>query len=100
MISDRELAKQVLERDVINLYRQIPDFAKQLGVNVSPVLGMFEDKILGYTNIGVDMVVDWLFGVDMTSNIDEASDIAKMVVNDKIEEYRQRVRDAKLKETL
>ena len=43
------------------------------------------------------MVVDSLFGIENTSDIDEASDIAKMMVNDKIEEYRQKVREAKSK---
>lgn len=97
MISDKELAKQMLERDALNLYRQLPQIGNQLGINITPFLGLFEDKVLKYIDVGLDMVVDSLFGVDNTSDIDEASDIAKMMVNDKIEEYRKRVREAKNK---
>ena len=97
MISDKEIAKQMLERDVLNLYRQLPQLGSQLGINITPFLGLFEDKILKYIDSGLDMVVDSLFGIEDTSDIDEASDIAKMMINDKIEEYRQRVREAKSK---
>lgn len=97
MISDKEIAKQMLERDALNLYRQLPKLSNQLGINITPFLGLFEDKILKYIDSGLDMVVDSLFGIENTSDIDEASDIAKMMVNDKIEEYRQKVREAKSK---
>lgn len=97
MISDKEIAKQMLERDALNLYRQLPKLSSQLGINITPFLGLFEDKILKYIDSGLDMVVDSLFGIENTSDIDEASDIAKMMVNDKIEEYRQKVREAKSK---
>lgn len=97
MISDKEIAKQMLERDILNLYRQLPQLSSQLGINITPFLGLFEDKILKYIDSGLDMVVDSLFGIEDTSDIDEASDIAKMMVNDKIEEYRQKVREAKSK---
>ena len=100
MVSDRDLTKQILQRDMLNLYRQLPSLASQLGFSVSPIFSMFEDKITGYINIGVDMVVDWLFGDNINTDIDEVSDIAKMMVTDKIEEYRKRVRQAKENEVL
>lgn len=100
MVSDRDLTKQILQRDMLNLYRQLPSLASQLGFSVLPIFSMFEDKITGYINIGVDMVVDWLFGDNINTDIDEVSDIAKMMVTDKIEEYRKRVRQAKENEVL
>lgn len=95
MISDREIFKQMLERDVLNIYRQLPKLLGGLGVNITPYLGLFEDKILSYADIGIDTAVTWLFGAENPCDIDEAADMAKMMVNDKIEEYRKRVRDAK-----
>lgn len=95
MVSDKEIARQMLERDIMNIYRSLPQLTSQLGFNITPFLGIFEDKIFKYIDVGLDMVIDSLFGVDNTSDIDEASDIAKMMVNDKIEEYRKRVREAK-----
>lgn len=95
MISDREVFKQMLERDVINIYRQLPNILGNFGINVSPYLGLFEDKILSYTDVGIDTAVTWLFGAENPCDIDEAADMAKMMVNDKIEEYRKRVREAR-----
>lgn len=95
MVSDKEIFKQMLERDVSNLYRQLPSILSGFGINVSPYLGMFEDKIMSYAEFGIDTVINILFGSDNACDIDEATDVAKMVVNDKIEEYRKRVREAK-----
>ena len=95
MISDRELAKQVIERDVINIYRQLPQITNRLGLNITPMLGLFENKILSSANVGIEIVLDWLFGSDSSGDLDEATEIAKMVTNDKIEEYRRRIREAK-----
>ena len=95
MITDREIAKQMLQRDVINIYRQLPQIASKLGINITPMLGLFENKILSYADIGIETVLSWLFGADSSADVDEAAEIAKMVTNDKIEEYRQRIRAAK-----
>lgn len=98
MISDKELFRQMLERDVLNLYNLLPSIANNLGLNISPYLGLFENKILGYADIGIDALLNMLFGADNSGDIDEAADIAKMLVNDKIEEYRKAVREAKSKQ--
>lgn len=99
MVSDRELFKQMLERDIINLYNLLPSIASNLGLNISPYLSLFENKILGYADIGVESLLNMLFGSDNSGDIDEAADIAKMIVNDKIEEYRKAVREARNKES-
>lgn len=98
MISDKELFRQMLERDVLNLYNLLPSIANNLGLNISPYLGLFENKILGYADIGIDALLNMLFGADNSGDIDEAADIAKMLVNDKIEEYRKAIREAKSKQ--
>lgn len=99
MITDREVAKQVIQRDIVNLYRQLPQIANGLGLNVAPMLSLFENKILSYADTGVDIVLNWLFGPDNSGNIDEAADIAKMMTNDKIEEYRKRIRQEKAEQS-
>lgn len=98
MITDRELTKQIMQRDIVNIYRQLPKITNQLGFNIAPMLGIFEPKILSYADVGVEMVLDWLFGTDSSGDLDEATDIAKMLVNDKIEEYRKKIREAKSKQ--
>lgn len=95
MVSDREIFRQMLERDILNLYNQIPNILGNFGINVSPYLGLFQDKILSYADIGVDTITTWLFGAENPCDIDEAADMAKLMVNDKIEEYRKRVREAR-----
>lgn len=97
-MDDREILKQMLERDVINLYRQLPQLLGNFGVNISPYLGIFENKILSYADMGIDAAIAWLFGSDPSSNIDEAADIAKMMTKDKIEEYRRKVKEEKEKQ--
>lgn len=92
MVSDREIFKQMLERDVANLYNMLPSIANNLGFNILPYLPLFKNKILGYADIAVSTITDALFGSE-ESDIDEASDIAKMMVTDKIEEYRKKVKD-------
>ena len=99
MVSDRELFKQMLERDIINLYNLLPSIASNLGLNISPYLSLFENRILGYADIGVESLLNMLFGSDNSGDIDEAADIAKMIVSDKIEEYRKAVREARNKES-
>jgi hypothetical protein len=95
MVSDKELFRQMLERDVMNLYNQLPDLLGGLGINIKPYMGLFENKILSYADTGIDAAVAWLFGKDDSCDIDEAADIAKMMANDKIEEYRKRVRESR-----
>lgn len=92
MVSDKEIFKQMLERDVVNLYNMLPSIANNLGFNISPYLPLFKNKILGYADIAVSTITDALFGSE-ESDIDEAADIAKMMVTDKIEEYRKKVKD-------
>lgn len=89
MISDKELFKQMLERDFMNLYNMLPSIASNFGLNISPYLPLFKNKILGYADIAVSTITDALFGSE-ESDIDEATDIAKMMVTDKIEEYRKK----------
>ena len=95
MVSDRDIFKQMLERDILNLYNQLPNLLGNFGINVSPYLELFQDKIFSYADIGIDTITTWLFGVENPCDIDEAADMAKLMVNDKIEEYRKRVREAK-----
>lgn len=97
MISDKELARQMIERDVLNIYRQLPQISSNLGFNISPFLSLFQDKIFSYLDVGIDVVVNALFGQDESGNIDEAVDIAKMITNEKIEEYRKKIREEKEK---
>ena len=96
MITDKEIARQIMERDIINIYRQLPQITNRLGFNIAPMLGIFEDKILSYADVEINTVLDWLFGADSSGDLDEATEIAKMMTNDKIEEYRKRIREAKL----
>lgn len=93
MVSDKEIARQILEREVMKIYNQLPAIGNKIGMNVTPILSMFENKILGYADIGIETALTWLFGTD--GNVDEAADIAKMMVNDKIEEYRKKVKEEK-----
>lgn len=93
MISDRDLARQILERDFINLYKALPSIASNLGLNISPFIGLVENKILGYADMGIEYILNTLFGADKSCDVDEATDIAKMFATDKIEEYRKRVHE-------
>lgn len=97
MITDKEIARQMIERDIMNIYRQLPQLSGNLGINISPILGLFQDKIFSYLDVAIDSFLDALFGKDGEGDIDEASDIAKMFATDKIEEYRKRVREHKAK---
>lgn len=89
MISDRELFVQIVERDVLNLYQSLAQ--KQSLLNIP----MVENTIFKYADQGIEYVTNLLFGVDGQGDIDEASEVAKMVVNDKIEEYRKKIREQK-----
>lgn len=85
----------MLERDAVNLYRSLPSILNTFGINIVPYMNLFEDKILNYADIGIDVITSWLFGKEPSCDVDEAADIAKMLTNDKIEEYRKRVHEAK-----
>lgn len=94
MISDKELFKQMLSRDITNIYRQIPNFIGAPS-SITPYLSLFEGQILQYVDVASDIASEWLFGKD--GDIDEAADIAKMMANDKIEEYRRKVKESRNK---
>ena len=89
MLSDRELFVQIIERDVLNLYQVLAQ--KQSLLNIP----MVENTIFKYADKGIEYVTNLLFGLNGESDIDEASEIAKMIVNDKIEEYRKKIKEQK-----
>lgn len=89
MITDRELFIQMIERDVINLYNQL---AKQNSIlTLKPV----QDKIYSYADVGIEYITNLLFGTDNSVNIDEASEMARLVAEDKINHYRDRLKNKK-----
>ena len=87
MLSDRELFVQMVERDVVNLYQ---NFAGQQALLRIPAV---QNAIFKYADTGIEYVTNMLFGTDGKGTIDEATEIAKMVANDKIEEYRKKIRE-------
>lgn len=89
MLSDRELFVQIVERDVLNLYQNLAQ--QQTLLNIPAV----QNTIFRYADKGIEYVTNMLFGLDGSGTIEEASEIAKMVVNDKIEEYRKKIREQK-----
>ena len=89
MLSDRELFVQIIERDVLNLYQAMAQ--KQSLLNIPAI----ENAIFNYADKGIEYVTNLLFGMDKNTDIDEATEIAKLVVNDKIEEYRKKIREQK-----
>ena len=89
MISDKELFVQIVERDVLNLYQNLAQ--QQTLLNI-PVV---QNTIFRYADKGIEYITNMLFGTDGEGTIEEASEIAKMVVSDKIEEYRKKIREQK-----
>lgn len=89
MLTDKELFVQIIERDFLNLYQNL---AQKQGLLNLPVV---EKTIFSYADRGIEYVANLLFGVKGDADIEEASEIAKMVVNDKIEEYRKKIREQK-----
>lgn len=89
MITDRELFVQMLERDIINLYESLSQ--QQALLN----LPMVKQTIFTYADKGIAYATDLLFGKDGKSDIDEASQIAKFITDNKIEEYREKIRNEK-----
>lgn len=89
MITDRELFVQMVERDVINLYNYL---AKE---NSILALKPVQDKIYSYADIGIEYITNLLFGEDSNTTIDEASEMARLVSEDKINHYRDRLKNKK-----
>lgn len=87
MLSDRELFVQIVERDVLNLYQSLAQ--QQTLLNI-PVV---QNTVFRYADKGIEYITSMLFGADGKGTIEEASEIAKLVVNDKIEEYRKKIRE-------
>ena len=87
MLNDRELFVQIVERDVLNLYQ---NFAQQQTLLNIPAV---QNTIFRYADKGIEYITNLLFGADGKGTIEEASEIAKMIVNDKIEEYRKKIRE-------
>lgn len=89
MITDKQLFVQMLERDVLNLYEML--------VQRVPLcsLPMVKQTAFSYADKGIEYITNLLFGIDENSSIDEASDMAKLIANDKIEEYREKLRKQK-----
>lgn len=87
MLSDRELFVQIVERDVLNLYQSIAQ--QQTLLNIPAV----QNTVFSYADKGIEYITNMLFGTDGKGTIEEASEIAKIVANDKIEEYRKKIRE-------
>jgi hypothetical protein len=94
MIADKEIARQILERDFLNLYNYLPQVLNNSGLNISPYLGLFENKIMAYADQGIEYILNLLFDSDQC-DAEEAAEIAKLFVNDKIENYRAQIRAKK-----
>lgn len=89
MLSDKELFIQIIERDVLNLYQRFAQQQTLLNIPaVQNIAFSYADKLIEYTT-------NMLFGADGTADADEASEMAKMLFEDKIEEYRQKIREQK-----
>lgn len=89
MLSDKELFVQIVERDVLNLYQNL---ARKQGFLNIPIV---ENTIFSYADKGIEYITNLIFGMDSDTDIEEASEIAKLMVNDKIEEYRNKIREQK-----
>lgn len=93
MLTDRELFVQMIERDVTNLY----DILAQNN-NILKIVPI-QEKIFSYADIGINYLTNLLFGKESeNASIDEASEVAKMVAEDKISEYREKLKRKKQEE--
>ncbi len=89
MITDKELFVQMIERDVVNLYNQL---ARQNSIlTLKPV----QDKIYSYADVGIEYLTNLLFGTDNDATLDDASEMARLVAEDKINHYRDRLKNKK-----
>jgi hypothetical protein len=89
MLSDRELFVQIIERDVLNLYENLAQ--QQALLNIPAV----QNTVFKYADKVIEYATNMLFGVDGNGTVEEASEIARMVLNEKIEEYRKKIREQK-----
>ena len=89
MISDKDLFIQIIEREVLNFYQNLSQ--KQPLLNIPLV----ENTVFGYADKVIEHYTNLFFGANGDADIEEASEVAKMVLNDKIEEYRAKVRERK-----
>lgn len=87
-MTDKEIFVQMLERDVVNLYNNFSV--------TSPLLQMqpVKEKIYGYADIGIAYLSDLFFGIEESVDVDEASQIAEFMAKDKINEYRNKIKEA------
>ena len=90
MISDRELFIQMLERDVVNIYEGLANNNSLLK------LPAVQERAFSYADIGINYLTELLFGSSSSNcTVDEASNMAKMVADDKINAYRERLKKQK-----
>lgn len=89
MISDKELFTQMIERDILNMYNLI---ASNNAILTMPPI---QEKIFSYADMGVAYLTNLLFGENPKCDIDEAVDVGKFVANEKIEEYRNKIKAEK-----
>ena len=69
----------------MNIYQQIASNNALLN------LPMVQEKIYGFADLGIEKLTNLLFGTTKETSIEEAAEIAKMVSNSKIEEYRSKI---------
>lgn len=89
MLSDKDLFVQIVEREFLNIYQNLAQ--NQTLLNIPAV----QNAIFNYADKGIGYITTLLFGLDNSVDIDEATEIAKLALNDKIEEFRNKVREQK-----
>ena len=89
MLSDKDLFVQMIERDVLNLYQNIARNQSILN------LPMVQNTVFSYADKMIAYITNLIFGVDGSADIDEASKVAKFIADEKIEEYRNKIREQK-----
>ena len=91
VLTDKEIFVSMLERDVVTLYNSLASGNALL--QMQPV----KEKIYGYADYGIAYLSNLLFGEDSAPlDVDEASQVAEFVAKDKIKEYRDKVKEARL----
>ena len=89
-MTDKEIFVQMLEREVVSLYQALSSNNGLL--QMQPV----KEKIYGYADYGIAYLSDLLFGEDGEQmGVDEASQMAEFIAKDKIQEYRNKIKEAK-----
>ena len=89
MLKDKELFIQLIERDVLNLYQNLSQ--KQPLLNIPLV----QNTVFNYADKVIEHYTNLFFGIEGEIDIEEAGEVAKMVLNDKIEEYRKKIKEQK-----